>query len=577
MEQPIVKVKNKRGVRVIPGFGLSLGVTMAMLGCVVLIPLASLFLSAGKLGLGEFWAVVTSPHVVSGYVVSLSCALAGALINAVSGMILAWVLVRYDFPGKRLMDGLVELPFALPTAVAGISLTYLYSDQGWIGGLFAKMGIPIAYTRVGITIAMTFVGIPFVVRAVQPVLEKLDRQYEEAATMLGAGRTRIFFKVILPELFPALLAGFGLALARGIGEYGSVVFIAGNIPYKTQIAPLLIMSKLEQYKYGDATAIALVLLLVSFLLMLSINSVQIYMQRFSHGQDAAGDGLSSLRKVTEPHHDEGSPLVKYVLVGAGALFLAVMLVLPLCVVVVNALKDGIDAYMEAVLDEYTVRAFGLTALSTLVAVLVNTVFGMFAAFLLSKFYFRGRQVIATLIDLPFSISPVIAGLVFILTFGNIGWMGDFLKVHGIKIVFAVPGVILATVFVTFPFVFRELFPVMNAQGKDEEEAAALMGAGGFTIFRKITFPHVKWALLYGMVLCAARAMGEFGAVSVISGHLRGKTNTLPLHVEILYNEFQTTAAFAVSSILVILAVVILVIRNLVEWKKKGYGSVRAAR
>ena len=484
MEQPIVKVKNKRGVRVIPGFGLSLGVTMAMLGCVVLIPLASLFLSAGKLGLGEFWAVVTSPQVVSGYVVSLSCALAGALINAVSGMILAWVLVRYDFPGKRLMDGLVELPFALPTAVAGISLTYLYSDQGWIGGLFAKMGIPIAYTRVGITIAMTFVGIPFVVRAVQPVLEKLDRQYEEAATMLGAGRTRIFFKVILPELFPALLAGFGLALARGIGEYGSVVFIAGNIPYKTQIAPLLIMSKLEQYKYGDATAIALVLLLVSFLLMLSINSVQIYMQRFSHGQDAAGDGLSSLRKVTEPHHDEGSPLVKYVLVGAGALFLAVMLVLPLCVVVVNALKDGIDAYMEAVLDEYTVRAFGLTALSTLVAVLVNTVFGMFAAFLLSKFYFRGRQVIATLIDLPFSISPVIAGLVFILTFGNIGWMGDFLKVHGIKIVFAVPGVILATVFVTFPFVFRELFPVMNAQGKDEEEAAALMGAGGFTIFRR---------------------------------------------------------------------------------------------
>lgn len=281
MEQQIVKVKNKRGVRVIPGFGLSMGVTLSMLSVFVLIPLVSIFISAGRLDLYEFIAVVTSRQIVSGYVVSFSCAFFAALVNAVFGMILAWVLVRYDFPGKRFMDGIIELPFALPTAVAGISLTYLYSDQGWIGSIFDKAGIKIAYTRIGITIAMVFVGIPFVVRTVQPVLAKLDRQYEEAAMMLGAGRMRIFRKVILPELFPALLAGFGLAFARGIGEYGSVVFIAGNIPYKTQIAPLLIMTKLEQYKYADATAIALVLLLVSFILMLLINSVQIYMQKFS--------------------------------------------------------------------------------------------------------------------------------------------------------------------------------------------------------------------------------------------------------------------------------------------------------
>lgn len=281
MEQQIVKVKNKKGVRVIPGFGLSLGVTLAMLSCLVLIPLASIFLSASQLGVREFLAVVTARQVVSGYAVSLSCAFFAAVVNAVFGLILAWVLVRYDFPGKRFMDGLIELPFALPTAVAGISLTFLYSDKGWIGALFDKAGIRIAYTRIGITIAMIFVGIPFVVRSVQPVLEKLDRQYEEAAMTLGAGRIYTFFRVILPELFPALLAGFGLAFARGIGEYGSVVFIAGNIPYKTQIAPLLIMSKLEQYKYGDATAIALVLLLISFILMFFINSAQIYMQRFS--------------------------------------------------------------------------------------------------------------------------------------------------------------------------------------------------------------------------------------------------------------------------------------------------------
>ncbi|MBD5486918.1 MAG: sulfate ABC transporter permease subunit CysT [Lachnospiraceae bacterium] len=281
MEQQIVKVKNKKGVRVIPGFGFSMGITLFMLSILVLIPLASIFISTAQLDFKEFIDIVTSRQIVSGYVVSLSCSFIAALVNVVFGLMLAWVIERYEFPGRRLMDGLIELPFALPTAVAGISLTYLYSDQGWIGSVFAKAGIKIAYTRIGITIAMIFVGIPFVVRSVQPVLEKLDRQYEEAALMLGAGRTYTFFRVILPELFPALLAGFGLAFARGIGEYGSVVFIAGNIPYKTQIAPLLIMTKLEQYKYADATACALVLLLISFLLMLLINSIQLHMQKFS--------------------------------------------------------------------------------------------------------------------------------------------------------------------------------------------------------------------------------------------------------------------------------------------------------
>lgn len=288
----------------------------------------------------------------------------------------------------------------------------------------------------------------------------------------------------------------------------------------------------------------------------------------TYQKDIVGDGIYSVQKVIEPP-GEGGRITKYLLIGICVLFLILMLVLPLLVVLANALKDGWNAYKQAVLDDYTVKALQLTLLATISAVFVNTVFGIFASYLLSKFYFKGRQVVAALIDIPFSISPVIAGLIFILTFGNIGWMGEFLKEHSIKIVFAVPGVILATIFVTFPFVFRELFPVMNAQGKDEEEAAALMGANGFTIFRRITFPHIKWALLYGIVLCIARAMGEFGAVSVISGHLRGKTNTLPLHVEILYNEFNTTAAFAVSSILVALAVLILVLRSVVEWKKKN--------
>ena len=254
---------------------------------------------------------------------------------------------------------------------------------------------------------------------------------------------------------------------------------------------------------------------------------------------------------------------KIILITVSVLFMIVMLVLPLFSVITNSLNEGFKFYVDAISTDYVKSALFVTILATLIAVIVNTFFGIMAAFLLTKFSFKGKQVLATLIDIPFSISPVIAGLVFSLTFGNLGWMGGFLQAHDIKIVFAVPGVILATIFVTFPFVFREVLPVLQSQGTAEEEAAALMGAGKWRIFSRITFPHMKWALLYGIVLCTARAMGEFGAVSVISGHLRGVTNTLPLHVEILYNEFNTTAAFAVSSLLVIMAVVILVIRTLI--------------
>lgn len=264
----------------------------------------------------------------------------------------------------------------------------------------------------------------------------------------------------------------------------------------------------------------------------------------------------------------GSKAVKGVLIGVALLFVIVMLVLPLITVITEALKSGIKVFMDAVSDEYTLKAVGLTIEATVFAVLFNTVFGIFAAWAITKFRFRGKKLLTTLIDLPVTVSPVIAGLIFVLTFGRQSPIYPLLNELGIKVIFAVPGIILATVFVTFPFISRELIPVLEAQGTDEEEAAALMGAKGTVIFRKITFPHIKWAFLYGVVLCAARAMGEFGAVSVISGHLRGKTNTLPLHVEILFNEFKYVPAFAVSSILVLMAVVILIIRSVVEYKGK---------
>jgi sulfate transport system permease protein len=269
-------------------------------------------------------------------------------------------------------------------------------------------------------------------------------------------------------------------------------------------------------------------------------------------------------------HEEtkGSRFVKWLLIGISVLFIILMLLLPLITVIKEAFRNGWEAYKEAVTDEYTVKATLLTIEATVCAVVINTIFGVFAAWAVTKFSFKGKKLLTTLIDVPVTVSPIIAGLIFVLTFGRQSAIYPYLQQLNIKVVFAVPGIVLATIFVTFPFISRELIPVLEAQGTDEEEAAALMGAKGLTIFRRITFPHIKWAFLYGVVLCAARAMGEFGAVSVLSGHLRGKTNTLPLHVEILFNEFKYVPAFAVSSILVIMAVIILIIRSVIEYKGK---------
>lgn len=261
-------------------------------------------------------------------------------------------------------------------------------------------------------------------------------------------------------------------------------------------------------------------------------------------------------------------LNKWILIGISVVFLVLMLIFPLAVIITESLKKGWDAYLAAVTDKYTFEALKLTLIATVTATVLNTIFGVFASWAITKFSFKGKNILTALIDLPFAISPVIAGLIFILTFGRGSIFENFLSNNNIKIVFAVPGIVLATIFVTFPFIVRELIPLMNSQGKDEEEAAAIMGAGAFTIFTKVTLPNIKWALLYGIILCSARAMGEFGAVSVVSGHIRGKTNTLPLHIEILYNEYQFSAAFAVASILVIIAIIILILRNIVEWKGK---------
>ncbi len=264
--------------------------------------------------------------------------------------------------------------------------------------------------------------------------------------------------------------------------------------------------------------------------------------------------------------------LKWILIGVSTVFLIVMLVLPLIYVLATAFGEGIQVFIEAVKDEYALKAIGLTLQVMIITVVVNTIFGIFAAWCITRFQFRGKKIISTLIDLPLTVSPIIAGLIFVLTFGRQSILYPYLQGAGIKIIFAVPGIILATIFVTFPFISREVIPVLTTQGTDEEEAAALMGADGFTIFREITFPHIKWALLYGIVLCSARAMGEFGAVSVLSGHLRGKTNTMPLYIELLYQGYDFTGAFALSAILVFMAVIILILRSVLENKGKAEGE-----
>jgi sulfate transport system permease protein len=269
------------------------------------------------------------------------------------------------------------------------------------------------------------------------------------------------------------------------------------------------------------------------------------------------------------------PAVRWLLTGVALAFLGVFLVVPLAAVFASALRKGIEVYFASIAESDALAAIRLTLLIAAVAVPLNMAFGIAAAWAVARFEFRGKRVLVALIDLPFSVSPVVAGLIYMLIFGAQGWIGPWLNAHGVKVVFAVPGMVLATVFVTFPFVARELIPLLQAQGSEEEEAARILGASGWQMFWRVTLPNIKWGLLYGVILCNARAMGEFGAVSVVSGHIRGQTNTLPLHVEILYNEYNFAAAFAVASLLALLALVTLALKTAVEWRvaRQHAGSV----
>jgi sulfate ABC transporter permease protein CysT/sulfate ABC transporter permease protein CysW len=550
---------SRRRHGVLPGFAPALSLAGLYVGLVVVLPLAALALRASSLTGADFLRVVTAPRALAAYRLSFGAALLAALLNAVFGLLVAWVLARYRFPGRAFLDALVDFPFALPTAVAGLTLTALWSDNGWIGRFLEPLGLKVAFAPAGIVLALTFVGLPFVVRAVQPVLQDLDPELEEAAGVLGASRLQAFLRVLLPNLLPPLLTGFTLAFARALGEYGSIVFISGNLPMKTEIAPLLIVTKLEQYDEGGATAIAVVLLLASFALVFAANALQRWTRRLAGASAmAASRGFRPAPTLAE------NPAVRRALVAAAVGFLGVFVLLPLASVFAQAFRKGPAAYVAAITEPNAVAAIRLTLLTAAIVVPFHLAFGLLTAWSVAKFRFRGKGLLVTLVDLPFAVSPVIGGLVFVLLFGRRGFFGPLLAAHDWKVIYAVPGIVLATLFVTFPFVTREVLAVMEALGNGEEEAALTLGAGGWQTFFRVTLPKVRWGLLYGVVLCNARAMGEFGAVSVVSGHIRGLTNTIPLHVEILYNEYDMTGAFAVASLLTFLALVTLAVRKLEE-------------
>ena len=550
---------SRRRHGVLPGFGPAVSLAGLYVGLVVVLPLAALALRAASLTGADFVRIVTAPRALAAYRLSFGAALLAALLNAVFGLLVAWVLARYRFRGRALLDAFVDFPFALPTAVAGLTLTALYSGNGWIGRFLEPLGLRVTFAPAGIVLALMFVGFPFVVRAVQPVLQDLDPELEEAAGVLGASRLQAFLRVVLPNLLPPLLTGFTLAFARALGEYGSIVFISGNLPMKTEIAPLLIVTKLEQFDEAGATAIAVVLLVASFGLVFAANGLQRWTRRL------AGASAMIVSRGFRPAPTLAErPAVRRALVGAAILFLGLIVFVPLASVFAQALGRGPAAYLAAVTEPDALAAIRLTLFTAALVVPFHLVLGLLTAWLVAKFRFRGKGLLVTLVDLPFAVSPVIGGLVFVLLLGRRGLLGPLLAAQDWKVIYAVPGIVLATIFVTFPFVTREVLAVLEAQGNAEEEAALTLGAGGWQTFLRITLPKVRWGLLYGVVLCNARAMGEFGAVSVVSGHIRGVTNTIPLHVEILYNEYDMTGAFAVASLLAFLALVTLAVRKLEE-------------
>ncbi len=509
---------------------------MVMVG----LPLAALMWEATSEGTQSFWDAVTSPEAMAALKLTVGASLAVSVLNAVLGTITAWVLVRDDFRGKTAVNAIIDLPFALPTIVAGLTLLALY-------GPTSPVGIDVAFSRTAIVLALMFVTLPFVVRTVQPVLQELDPELEEAAHSLGASRAKTFVKVILPNILPGILSGVALAFAKAVGEFGSLVIITGNIPFETEVSSVHIYGRIES---GDSAGRG--------------------RSRGRAPRDLVPDAPlyrshPSLRDQARPMRALASRLG---LRAIALLYLAVILVGPLAIVFWRTFEDGFAPAWDALTTPETLNAFKLTLIITAIAVPVNTVFGIVCALAIVRKRFPGKGLLNAFIDLPLALSPVVVGLSLFLLYGQDGWFGSWLSDHGIQVLFALPAMVIATIFVSLPFVAREVIPTLREIGDDQEQAAHTLGATGWQTFWRITLPSIRWAVIYGVILTTARCLGEYGAVAVVSGRLQGQTETATLRVQERWDAFDLAGAYAISIVLAMIAILVLVAMTVIRPKEE---------
>jgi len=521
-------------------------VAIGYLGVAILLPLSAILKSGLSDGLSTFWRDVTNPMAFAALKLTILVAVITTVINLVLGTLTAYVLERYEFPGRRLLNSIIDLPFAIPTLVTGVMLVLLYGPQSTLGAWLSSKGIQVIFNTPGIVVALLLVTYPFVIRAVQPVLRELDRSQEEAAYTIGASKWTIFRTIIMPAISPAIITGALLSFARALGEFGSIVVVAGNIPGRTLTAPVYVYGQLESYNQRGASAVSVVLLALSFTLMLLVDWMQ---KRWDIQAETVGAARTRTKRPN---------LVEWTLIGVALFYATVLLAGPLVAMTWGAFSEGLGAFWAQITSANALNAFKLTLLLGAGATLINTLLGVCIAWVLVRDDFKGKRFINGMVDLPFAVSPVIAGLMVILLFGRGGWLTPVTDALGVKIVFAWPGMLLATVFISLPFIIREVMPVLAQVGVEQEQAAYTMGATGLQAFRHITLPSIKWGLLYGISLTLARSIGEFGTVLVVSGGVSGLTETSTLFIFRSLDDRNYTAAYATSLLLACITFIIFI-------------------
>ena len=504
----------------------------------MLVPLATLLSNAFTGGFSAMWDEITDPETFAAIRLALICSAIVVVVNTLLGTLIAWQLVRDRFVLNRVISAIVDLPFALPTIVAGVVLLSIY-------GPGSPFHIDVAFTRWSLVLALSFVTLPFAVRSVQPVLAALDREAEEAAASLGASRFTTFRRIILPRLAPALLTGAGLAFARALGEYGSVSLISGDVPFKTEVASVRIYGLIESDDLQAAAA---------------------RLARALSDHDRRVD--AAFARPSPIPHPGGRPMIKWLLRIIATLYVGMLVGVPVGSIVYRALKPGLGEFFNQLGTPSAVHALVLTLEVAGVAVTLNTIFGLGVAILLARHRFRGASLVEALIDLPLSLSPVVIGLALMLCYSTTqGLFGPFLVHLGITVLFSFPGIVMACAFVSLPYVVREVQPVLIELGTDQEQAAETLGAGPFTVFWRITLPSVRWGLAYGVLLTTARVLGEFGAVAVVSGNIEDRTQTMTLWVDSALTNFNYAGAYAGALLLALISTLVLAALSLSRSKE----------